>query len=162
MSKVVRNITKTRKLKPKNKYRTFRDYDFLQNIRVIFKWALENHELTKGELETLLYLYPLGTFSNYEFHKYTKIISMYRKRLFNKFVKDGWILTWREKNSNQKALYALTNKAKILCNRLHKFCTGDMAIPETPTYNNLAKDGKRINTYYMDIIKKINKERNVK
>lgn len=155
----VYNYTKTRK-KPKPRYRSKRDYDFLQYIRIVFKWATENYDLTRPELELLLYLYPMGTFTKYEFFQFTKTVSMYQNRLLDKFIDNGYIHIWRTKKGNESRLYALTNKAKTLCSRMHKFCTGEINMPESPRFNNLAKnDDKRINGYYMDIIKKMNKNR---
>lgn len=158
-NKKVEIKSKTRS-KPKTSYNTNRDYDFLQYIRIIFKWAIANHDLKRPELELLLYLYPMGTFSKNEFSVFHKTMGIYQQKTFQKMIQNGWIVMWRPKKGRQNALFTLTNKSKILCSRIHKMCVGEIPIPEQAQSNILAKEGEvRINGYYMDIIKKMNKER---
>ena len=76
-------------------------------------------------------------------------------------INEGWIVLWRPRKNNETALYALTNKAKTMCSKMHKFCTGELEIPES-TVNALRKNDKskpRIYDYYMDAIIKMNKNR---
>lgn len=158
----IRENNNTRNKSPKPRYRTSREYDFLQYIRVIMKWATVNNDLVRGEVEILLFLYPKGAFSAKTFNDYHRTFGMYQRKLMAKFINEGWITLWRPKKGRQNALYTLTNKAKKLCDKMHKFSTGEEAIPETP-YNKLTKKGEdapRIHTYYMDAIKRMNKNRN--
>ncbi len=156
----VNNISKTRK-KPKPQYNSVRDYDFLQYVRVVFRWALSNNPtLNKGKLELLLYLYPKGAFSFTKFYEYHKTISIFQKKTLKELIEDGWIYLWRPRTKNTVPLYALTDKAKRLCDDMHKFCVGDKQIPEEPSKNNLFKSGgKRINNYFGDMIKDMNRRR---
>lgn len=152
--------TKTRKKKPKPRHRSSRDYDFLQYIRPVFKWATENSGLTRPQVELILYLYPKGVFTKKDFYDYHKILGMYQIKTFQMMVKDGFIVTWRPKKRGQKALYSLTNKAKQMCDKMHKFLTGEKEIPINSRNNVLAQDGRpRIDNYYMTVIKKMNKDR---
>jgi len=152
--------TKTRRKKPKPRHRSSRDYDFLQYIRPVFKWATENSGLTRPQVELLLYLYPKGVFPKSDFFNYHKILGMYQSKTFDMFMKEGFINVWRPKKKSQKALYCLTNKAKQICDKMHKFLTGEKEIPINSRNNVLAQDGgARINGYYMNIIKKMNKDR---
>jgi hypothetical protein len=157
--KKVRNYCTTRNKKPIPNYKSSREYDFLQYIRVVFKWATANTNLTRQNIEMLLYLYPRGAFTNYKFNKYHKIMAIYQTKTFDILMKGGWIYLWRAKNGREPALYTLSDKAKVLCDNMHKFSTGDKQIP-TDNKNVLVKDkAVRINKYYLDIIKGMNKER---
>lgn len=152
--------TKTRHKKPKPRHRSTRDYDFLQYVRPVFKWATENSELTRPQVELMLYLYPKGVFTKKDFYDFHKILGMYQIKTFQLFVKKGFMTTWRPKKKGQKALYTLTNKAKQICDKMHKFLTGEKEIPVNSRNNVLAREeGVRINGYYMDVIKKMNKNR---
>ena len=149
---------KTRK-KPVPRMRSERDYDFLQYIRIVFKWATSTTGLSRPEIEMLLYLYPKGAFTRGDFLTYHKTISMYQTKSLNKMIDEGWIYLWRPYKKNQRALFALTNKAKVICSKMHQFCTGDKSIPVKTRTNKLLKSDVRIDGYYMDIIMKMNKER---
>lgn len=152
--------SKTRYKKPKPRHRSNRDYDFLQYIRPVFKWATENSGLTRPQMELILYLYPKGVFTKKDFYDYHKILGMYQIKTFDMMVKDGFIVTWRPKKRGQKALYSLTNKAKQICDKMHKFLTGEKEVPVNSRNNILAQDGRaRIDGYYMDVIKRMNKDR---
>lgn len=151
--------TKTRRKKPRPRHRSSRDYDFLQYIRPVFRWATENSGLTRPQVELMLYLYPKGVFEKKDFFNYHKILGMYQSKTFDMFMEEGFINVWRPKKKGQKALYCLTNKAKQICDKMHKFLTGEKEIPVNSRNNVLAQDGKRINKYYMDVIKKMNKDR---
>lgn len=152
--------SKTRKKKPKPRHRSTRDYDFLQYVRPVFRWATENSGLTRAQIELILYLYPKGVFTKQDFYDYHKILGMYQIKTFQMMVKEGFIVTWRPKKRGQKALYSLSNKAKQICSKMHKFLTGEKEIPVNSRNNVLAQDGRaRIDGYYMDVIKKMNKDR---
>lgn len=146
---------------PLPRYRSRIEYDFLKYIRVVFKWALENHpDMTRPKLEFLLYLYGLGAFSKKQFDEYHKLVGLYSIRTFQEMIDEGWITVWRTRNKKEHALYVLTQKAKILCNKMHKYCCGVEEMPTTSKLNKMASEGTtRINGYYLDIIKKMNKDK---
>lgn len=160
--KKVKVVSKTRK-KPKAQYTSVRDYDFLQYIRIVMRWALDNNDtLTKGKLEMLLYLYPKGAFTFSEFYKFHKTVSLYQRKTLDELLKDGWIYIWRPKSGSKVALYALSNRAKTLCDKMHKYCVGDEELPTTTKENKLFdKGGKRINNYFADMIVDMNKRKKV-
>lgn len=150
--------SRTRNLKPKDLYRTNREYNFLQYIRPVFKWAVSNTGLPRPRVEMLLYLYSKGTFTKTEFYNYHKIVGIHQLKTFDEFINNGYMTVWRDKKKGRSALYSLTNKAKIMCAKMHKMLVGDMDIPSIKN-NDPSKPEARINGYYMDVIKKINKER---
>lgn len=154
-----KNNVVTRK-KPLPQYNSIRDYDFLQYIRVVFKWALKNNpDLSRAKLEMLLYLYPKGVFTYSKFHKYYKTIGLYQNKALSEFMEDGYIKVWQPKKGNQAKLYSLTNKAKSLCDIMHKYCTGDEKLPLDEENGLITDKEVRINNYYVDMIKDMNKRK---
>lgn len=159
-TKKVVNKVVTKKRKPIPQYNSVRDYDFLQYIRVVMKWALQNNkDLSKGKLEMLLYLYPKGAFTYTKFHKYYKLIGLYQNRALAEFVDNDYVYVWRMPKGNQPKLYALTDKAKKLCDTMHRYCTGDEQLPIDETNGLTTDKTKRINNYYMDMIQDMNKRK---
>lgn len=155
------NHTKTLK-KPKPRFKSTKEYDFLTYIRVVFRWATENHDLQRGEIELLLYLYPKGTFIKNDFYNYHKVWKIFQVKTWSKFVKDGWVKVWRVGKKGELPLYCLTHKANILCSKMHKFCVGDLNVPTHPRSNNLAKSEMTIDYHFMRYIKEMNKLRDDK
>lgn len=153
----VRDKTK----KPAPRYRSRVDYDFLKYIRVVFKWATDNYpELSKPEIELLLYLYGTGAFSKKQFNDYHKLLGLYSIKTLKKFEEGGWIKLWRNRKGREHALYTLTHKAKLMCNKMHRYSCGVEEIPDNPVGNQMMRaDAPRINNYYMDIIKRMNKDK---
>ena len=157
--RVVNNV-RTKKPRPLPQYNSVRDYDFLQYVRVVFKWALQNHQdLNRGKLELLLYLYPKGAFTSSQFHKYHKLIGLYQHKTLAEFIDNEYIQVWRLPKRGEAKLYSLTGKAKKLCDMMHKYCTGDENLPMDETNDLVTDKTKRINKYYMNMIVDMNKRR---
>lgn len=152
-------VTKTRNKKPI--IRSHRDYDFLKNIRIVYRWALANNDLNRGELDLLLFLYPEGAFTKRRFGDVHKIISIYQQKTLDKFLDEGWIVIWRPQKGRTNALYTLSSKAKNLCSRMHKILLGEIEISENPKYNVLAKGseatGVKMDDYFFNAVKEMNK-----
>lgn len=150
------NELKTKHKKPPTRYRSTRDYDFLQYIRLVYNWAYRNSDLNKGELEMLLYLYPRGVFKKATFFKYQKTISIKQQLVLRSLLDRGWLVVWRPKTRDRAMLLTLSQKAKKLCDRMHKMLVGEMDMAETPDKNEIAKKKLTIDKYVMDIIKEMN------
>jgi len=158
-SKKVNNRSITKK-KPLPQHNSVRDYDFLQYIRIVFKWALKNHQdLSRGKLETILYLYPKGAFTYSEFHTYYKTIGMFQNKALTELIDTGYIKVWSKRTKTKPALYTLTTKAKTLCDAMHKYCVGDIKMSLGEDNEVVADKSTRINTYYVDMIKTMNKRK---
>lgn len=157
------NTIKKHTKKPYPRYRSRVEYDFLKYVRLVFKWAQENYELSRPRLELMLFLYGTGAFSKKQFNDYHKTVGMYADKTLGDLMDEGWITQWRPANKSKKihALYTLTQKAKIMCNKMHKYSCGAEEIPLSRDKNILVqnKDEKRINGYYLDAIKKMNKDK---
>lgn len=160
LHKKIKIVSKTKKKKPLPRHRLTRDYDFLQYIRPVFRWATENYGLSRPYVELILFLYPKGVFTQNDFYNFHKILGIYQIKTFKMMLKEGFIVVWRPKKRGQKALYSLTNKAKQMCNKMHKFLTGEKEIPINSKNNILAQEGRpRIDKYYIDVIKSMNKDK---
>lgn len=145
--------------KPTKTFHQTLSYDFLQYIRIIFKWACSNYEITRPNLELILGLYPLGVFKKSDFEIFSRTIDMSSKRVFNKLIDDGWIKVWRPYKRGQAALYCLTTKGKIMCGKIHKICVGESQIPEYKYGNSLMTSGKAVDKYYVEAIKRMNQRK---
>lgn len=154
------NTIKKNTKKPYPRYRSRIEYDFLMYTRLVFKWAQENYGLSRPQIELLLFLYGTGAFSKKQFYDYHKTVGMYADKSLNEFIEGGWVSVWRPANKKHKIhkLYTLSQKAKIMCSKMHKFSCGEEEIPLTAANNALVqnKGEKRINNYYLDAIKRMN------
>lgn len=156
----VKNNIVTKKKKPLPQYNSVRDYDFLQYIRIVFKWAVkENPSLSRAKIEMLLYLYPKGAFTYSQFHKYYKVIGIYQSKALSEFLENGYIKVWKNRTGRSPKLFALTDKAKMLCDNMHKYCTGEKGLPISEDNLLVSEKEVRINRYYVDIIKDMNKRK---
>ena len=155
------NTIKVNTKTPPTRYRSRVEYDFLKYIRIVFKWATDNNpELGRPQIELLLYLYGLGAFSRKQFNDYHKLVGMYGVKTLKKFEDEGWIKLWRKKKGREHALYTLTQKTKIMCNKMHRYACGVEEMSSNPVSNKMArKDAPRINNYYLDMIKRMNKDK---
>ena len=151
----------TRFKKPTPRHRTVRDYDFLQYIRPVMRWGQLHTGLDRRRLEGLLFLYSTGLFTKKGFTNYFKIIELNQTGVFQYFLDNNWVKVWRYRTKDQGALYEVSNRGKQVCDRMHKFLTGETKMPEGELVNPIAVNeaGHRINNYYMDVIKKMNKDK---
>lgn len=158
-------VTVVRTKKPPVRRYTYVEYDFLKYIRIVFKWAQSNYpELKKADLEMLLYLYPNGAFTQTKFHIYHKTMGLYAVSKFKKLMSEGWIKLWRPRKNNEAALYVLSMKAKSLCTKMHKLCCGAQPMAKDRINNKIIRDAldknkPKVNNYYLDMMKKMNKDR---
>jgi len=156
VNRKVKVVSKTRN-KPVPTHRSSRDYDFLKYSRIVYKWAVANSGLSRGEVDLLLYLYPEGAFSYSKFHKFHKVLSMFQNKTLQKLLDESWIKVWREKTSKQTKLYVLTNKAKTMCDNMHKYLLGEKEIPMDNRNKLVTDKSTRINDYYMAMINQMSK-----
>lgn len=134
-------------------------FSFLQYLRVVMHWAKRNSDLTRPQIELLLYLHPIGIFKKQDFTFFCRVVQMNHNGLFAMLVEEGWIEQWRpaKYSKKQAALYTLTQKAIKLCNRIHKMCLGEEKVPEG-TANKMTSSERPIDKYYMNVIKKMNEK----
>lgn len=144
-----------KKVLPKDNIDSGVRYDFLQYIRVIFKWACAHYEITRPHLELMLGLYPIGMFTKNKFSILCRNIDMNPSRLMNNLIDIGLIEIWRPGTKKQAGLYRLSSKSKEMCDKVHRICVGEIQIPKS---NVLSKSSRSIDKRYMDVIKTMNKK----
>jgi hypothetical protein len=145
-----------RKPRPK-RYTTRQDFDFLTNIRMVMRYICDYYEVSRPELELLLYLYGKVLFTRKCYNEFNKIIGIDKDVRFKHYMDKGLIIEWRKASGSYHALYSLSNKAKTICTEAHKICVGDRCIPEG-YFEKMKGSEKTIDFYYMQIAKKLNRE----
>lgn len=149
---------KEKRKDPPTRYRSRVEFSFLKYLRVVMKWAVENHpDLNKGQIELLLFLYDCGAFTRVEFDDYHRLVSLFSIKTLKHFEDKGYVKLWRpkDKKTGNKELYTLTLKGKLLANKMHRYCAGVEPIPTGDINLMGRKDAPRINNYYLDVIKRM-------
>ena len=59
-------------------------FNFLQYLGLVCRWAINNYDISRSDLEFLLYLHPVGIFNQKQFKD---IESHYGIRIYNRFEK---------------------------------------------------------------------------
>ena len=102
----------------------------LKHYRIIRKWACRTHDLNDADLELLIYLDSIDVFNKKDYKKGTYSYSWDNRR-WNRLLKQGWIVVWRERNrTTQKYhIYKVSYKCKQLISRIYRMMLGDEEIP---------------------------------
>lgn len=130
---------------------------FLQYIRLVFRWATSNHDITRTQLDLLLYLYGEGLFTRYSFMQAHKMIGLMEAITFKSFLEKGFVVIYKEKTSKSPRLYTLSDKSKKMCSRIHKMLMGEEMIPETARYNKMVTSDLKVDEYFMKAAQKLNR-----
>ena len=107
-----------------------RELNLLKHYRIIRKWACRNNNLNDADLELLMYFDCMGMFTKQDFKTGTYSYSWDNRR-WNKFVKDGWVVVFRNYNrtTQRYSIYKLSLKAKQLIMRMYRIMLGEEDIP---------------------------------
>ena len=121
-----------------------RDLNILKHYRIIRKWACKTSNLNDADLELLIYLDALDHFTKHDFKQGTYSYSWDNRR-WNRLLKSGWIVVWRERNrTTQKYnIYKVSVKCKQLISRMYRIMLGEEDMPINKLKNN-----------YMDVVLK--------
>ena len=137
-----------------------KELGLLKHYRIIRKWVSKTCDLKEADLELLFYLDAINFFTKQDFKDGTHSYSWDNRR-WNRLLKDGWIVVWRNRNrTTQKYnIYKVSMKGKHLLNRIYRIMLGEEDIPETEKSNKIMK-----RTSYMDkvlsvAIKNVNKDK---
>ena len=117
-----------------------KDLNLLKHYRIIRKWACKTSDLNDADLELLIYLDALDLFTKHDFKTGTFAYSWDNRR-WNRLLKEGWIVVWRQRNrTTQKYhIYKVSFKCKQLINRMYRIILGEEEIPTTERSNHLMK-----------------------
>ena len=136
-----------------------KDLKLLKHYRIIRKWACKNNDLNDAELELLRYLDCINYFTKKDFKMGVYSYS-WNNRRWNKLLKKGWIIVWRNRNrTTQKYnIYTISFKLKQLINRIYRIMLGDEDIPTSLRRNKIMKGNSYINRVLITSIENVNKD----
>ena len=117
-----------------------KELGLLKHYRIIRKWVSKTCDLKEADLELLFYLDAINFFTKQDFKDGTHSYSWDNRR-WNRLLKDGWILVWRNRNrTTQKYnIYKVSMKGKHLLNRIYRIMLGEEDIPTTESANSIMK-----------------------
>ncbi len=109
-----------------------KELNIFKHYRIIRKWACKNNNLNDADLELLMYLDALDMFTKQDFKIGTYAYSWDNRR-WNRLLKEGWIVVWRQRNrTTQKYhIYKVSVKCKQLISRMYRIILGEEDIPTT-------------------------------
>ena len=115
-----------------------KELHLLKHYRIIRKWAARTCDLKEADLELLIYLDAIDLFTKQDFK--TGVLSYsWDNRRWNRLLKEGWIVVWRERNrTTQKYhIYKVSFKCKQLISRIYRLILGEEDIPTTERSNKI-------------------------
>ncbi len=117
-----------------------KELNLFKHYRIIRKWACKNNNLNDADLELLMYLDALDMFTKQDFKIGTYAYSWDNRR-WNRLLKEGWIVVWRQRNrTTQKYhIYKVSFKCKQLISRMYRIMLGEEEIPVTEKSNKIMK-----------------------
>ncbi|HAW06013.1 MAG TPA: hypothetical protein DCW83_15110 [Saprospirales bacterium] len=130
--------------------------DYLKYWRVIRYFIKAKYKITTGELDVLLFLYSEKYFSKDKFNEFDELISWDVNR-FDKLLRDGWVVVFRKRQGNKKALYEVSYKGRRMLGSMYKKLSGE-EIPESPSVNPMfLKNVSYTDKVYRNMIIEMNK-----
>jgi hypothetical protein len=102
--------------------------DYLKFWRVIRYYMKAKHNLSQADLDIILFLYSEGYFGQADFDKFAELVSWEVGR-FVRLQKEGWIVHFRKRRGNVRALYQLSDKATRVVLDIYRKLNGE----EIPT-----------------------------
>jgi len=117
-----------------------KDLNLLKHYRIIRKWAAKTCNIKESDLELLIYLDAIDFFTRKDFKEGTYSYSWDNRR-WNRLLKEGWIVVWRERNrTTQKYnIYKVSFKCKQLISRMYRIMLGEEGIPTSLQRNPIMK-----------------------
>ena len=114
--------------------------NLLKHYRIIRKWVCKTCNLKDADLELLIYLDAIDFFTKKDFKEGTYSYSWDNRR-WNRLLKEGWIVVWRERNrTTQKYnIYKVSFKCKQLISRKYRIMLGEEDIPTSERFNKVMK-----------------------
>tara|TARA_R100000935_G_scaffold456_9_gene1584 strand:- start:1748 stop:2194 length:447 start_codon:yes stop_codon:yes gene_type:complete len=137
-----------------------KNLNLLKHYRIIRKWACKNNDLNDADLELLIYLDCINYFTKNDFKQGSYSYSWDNRR-WNKLLKNGWIVVWRNRNrTTQKYnIYTVSFKFKQLINKIYKIMLGEEDIPISKRRNIIMKGRTYTEKVLTTSIKYVNKDK---
>ena len=137
-----------------------KDLNLLKHYRIIRKWMCRTCNLKDADLELLIYLDSIDHFTKDDFKKGTYSYSWDNRR-WNRLLKEGWIVVWRERNrTTQKYnIYKVSFKCKQLISRMYRIMLGEEDIPTSEQRNKVMKRKSYMDKVLAISISNVNKDK---
>lgn len=134
--------------------------NILKHYRIIRKWACRNNSLNDADLELLIYLDCIDLFTKKDFEDGSYSYSWDNRR-WNRLLKEGWIVVWRERNrTTQKYnIYKVSFKCKQLIQRVYRIMLGEEDIPTSERRNKIMKGKTYMDKVLITSINNVNKDK---
>jgi|TARA_R100000482_G_C5096655_1_gene133577 hypothetical protein len=134
--------------------------NILKHYRIIRKWACRNNNLNDADLELLIYLDCIDLFTKKDFEDGSYSYSWDNRR-WNRLLKKGWIVVWRERNrTTQKYnIYKVSFKCKQLIQRVYRIMLGEEDIPTSERRNKIMKGKTYMDKVLITSINNVNKDK---
>jgi len=129
--------------------------DYLKFWRVIRQYVKVKYGLLQADLDMLLFLYSEKYFDRGKFDEYNSLFSWDVKR-FEKLLRDGWIVVFRKRMGQRKAVYQLPIKTTRMIQLIYRKLNGE-EIPVSQSQNKMfAKNVSYTDKVYRNMIKEMN------
>lgn len=118
-------------------YSVTKDYNYLKYCQVIFNFFALKYDMTVVEIQILLYFYSYHLpITKDVFMAYLKTIDVHRSSLFDKFVREGYIVKLKRKyittgEVNDINLYKISMQSNIICLKLYERFDGIAKLEQT-------------------------------
>jgi len=134
--------------------------NILKHYRIIRKWACRNNDLNDADLELLIYLDCIDLFTKKDFEDGSYSYSWDNRR-WNRLLKEGWIVVWRERNrTTQKYnIYKVSFKCKQLIQKVYRIMLGEEDIPTSERRNKIMKGKTYTDKVLITSINNVNKDK---
>jgi len=145
-----------RKLEPGD----IRSLGLLKHYRLIRKWACKTNGLTDADLELLVFFDCLGHFTKRDYMD-GKLTCAWDKLRWDKLLKEGWIVVWRQHNrTTQKYnIYKVSFKGTHLISRMYRIMLGEEDIPENKKSSPIFREKTYTDKVLASAVRIVNKDK---
>lgn len=130
--------------------------DYLKYWRVIRQFIKIKYGITQSDLDMLLFLYSEKYFDRGKFAEFDSLLGWDKQR-FEKLRQNDWIVVFRKRMGNRKAIYQLSIKSTRMIQSIYRKLSGE-EIPVSSANNKMfAKNVSYSDKVYRNMIIEMNK-----
>ncbi len=131
-------------------------HDYLKYWRVIRQFIKIKYGITQADLDMLLFLYSEKYFDRGKFEEFHSLLGWDKQR-FEKLRQNEWIVVFRKRMGNRKAIYQLSIKSTRMIQSIYRKLSGE-EIPVSSSNNKMfAKNVSYSDKVYRNMIIEMNK-----
>jgi hypothetical protein len=137
-----------------------RSLGLFKHYRLVRKWACKTQGISDADLELLIFFDCIGYFTKNDYMN-GNLTCGWDKHRWDRLLKDGWIVVWREHNrTTQKYnLYKTSFKTSHLITRIYKILLGEEDIPENKNSSKIFKQKTYTDKVLSTAINVVNKDK---